>query len=216
MKYNANHTVYINSEGIEVPSVTTILKILNKPAITKWANFLGFKRKNIDAVLEESSLIGTAVHEIISAYMCNMYYIWAGGRISKTLIMAYLNSFMEWKKTHNTEVIFMEHQLISNSYGGTCDFYGIVDGKYTILDFKTSKKPYSSMFLQLAAYCTILESMDKTVEQAAIIIVNSEGYNEKFMSRKDLQPYIDTFEILQQLFHKWYDINITQWGDSIV
>ena len=52
MKYS-NHAQYINEKCIEVPSVTTILKLLNKPSLCKWANYLGFKRENVDKVLEE-------------------------------------------------------------------------------------------------------------------------------------------------------------------
>jgi predicted RecB family nuclease len=216
MKYKTTHTAYYNSEGVQVPSVTTVLQILNKPFLMKWANFMGFKRKNIDAILEESAMVGTIVHELIHAYMTKAYYIWTGLRVAKTLVMAYFNSFLEWKKTHTIEMIFMEEQLISDRYAGTSDFYGVVDGKFTILDFKTSKKPYSSMFLQLAAYCIILEAMGRQVDQVGIIIINADGYNEKFISREKLQPYMDTFIMLVELFHKWYDLNESEgWGNIL-
>ena len=48
MHYTTGHTVYKNKYKKEVPSVTTILKILNKPALQKWANSLGFKRQKLD------------------------------------------------------------------------------------------------------------------------------------------------------------------------
>ena len=32
----SDHSTYLNNDEIEVPSVTTIIKILNKPFIAKW------------------------------------------------------------------------------------------------------------------------------------------------------------------------------------
>jgi hypothetical protein len=216
MKYSA-HSTYFNKEKIEVPSVTTVLKILNKPFLQKWANIMGFKRKNIDDILENSAIIGTMVHQIIEAYLMKKHYIFIPTRKhSREIAMSYLNSFIEWKTTHNVEPIFMEKKFSSEKFGGTVDFYGIVDGKHTILDFKTSKKPYSSMFLQLAAYCIMLEENDYKVEQLAIIIVNEHGYNEKFIQREQLEPYMRVFRSLAQVFHDWYSLNIEDgWGDIL-
>jgi hypothetical protein len=129
----------------------------------------------------------------------------------------YLNSFFDWLKKHKEiKPIFMEKKLISERYGGTVDFYGMVDGKATILDFKTSKTFYSSMFLQLAAYCIMLEEQGYPVEQVGIIIINNKGYDEKFISREILEKYIRVYKLLVELFHGWYDLNIDQgWGDIL-
>src|SRR5438093_1588565 len=37
LDFTASHTVYKNAAGKRVPGVTTILGILNKPALLKWA-----------------------------------------------------------------------------------------------------------------------------------------------------------------------------------
>lgn len=216
MKYGT-HTTYCNDKNEEVPSVTTIIKILNKPSLAKWANIMGFRGQKIEDLLEKSSNIGTQVHKIIESYLMNRYYIFISTHdVSKFTIMSYLNSFLEWKKAHEVSPIFMERKLSTEKFGGTVDFYGIVDNKKTILDFKTSKKVYSTMFLQLGAYCIMLEEKGYEVDQAAIIIVNKDGYNEKFISRKDLQRYMDIFKILVELFHAWYNINISDgWGDIL-
>lgn len=217
MKYSA-HSTYFNDESVEVPSVTTILKILNKPFLQKWANIMGFKRQKIEDILEKSSIIGTMVHKIIEAYLMNKQYVHIPLKHqTRELAMCYLNSFIEWKQTHNVEPEFMEKKLSSKKFGGTVDYYGMVDGKHTILDFKTSKKPYSSMFLQLAAYCIMLEEQGYKVEQAAIIIVNDSGYNEKFISREDLEEYITVFVQIVEVFHLWYEINLKNgWGNILV
>lgn len=216
MKYSA-HAEYINDNDIEVPSATTILKILNKPSLVRWANYLGFKRKDVKQVLEESSFLGTTMHQIIYAYLTKKYLILINGRqYYKDIISICMNNFLEWNKTHKIEPIFMEEKFVNDKFGGTTDFYGLVDNKKTILDFKTSKKPYASMFLQLAAYCMLLEEKNYEVAQVGIIIVNEKGYNEKFIQRKDLDKYIELFKILVEVFYKWYNINIDDnWGNII-
>ena len=68
MKFSS-HSTYINKEGVEVASVTSILKVLNKPSLSKWANSLGWKRQNVDKVLMSSAEKGTIIHEAINSYL---------------------------------------------------------------------------------------------------------------------------------------------------
>lgn len=216
MKYS-KHMTYYNKDKIEVPSATTILKILNKPFLAKWANFMGFKRKRIQDILDETSEIGTMLHKLIEVYTNNKIFVFVGGQYSSRFLMIqFMNSFLEWRKLHEVEPIFTEHHMASDQYGGTVDFYGKVDGKCTILDYKTSKRFYPGMFLQLGAYCHMLEEQGYKVEQVAIIRVNQNEYKEKFMTREQLTPYINTFMTLVSLFHMWYKLNIEEgWGDIL-
>lgn len=217
MAYSKGHTVYVNHLGKEVPSATTVLKIINKPHLATWANAMGFRRKNIKQILEDSSKLGTAVHNIIEKYMMKQKYKWeTDDEVLKYRVLSHLGNFIEWKKNHEVEPQFMERQLVSIGFGGTVDFFGTVDGKYTILDFKTSKQVYSTMFLQLGAYAIMLEELGHTVEQAAIIIIREDRFDEKFISREELQPYMDCFLLLLNLFHAWYDLNQADgWGDIL-
>lgn len=213
MKYSQGHTVYKNSNNIEIPSVTTILKILNKPALQKWANSLGFKRQKLDDVLKESASLGTLFHAGVESYLQGLYFISCPRHYEEEYkLKLYLNNFIEWKKNNQLEPIFMEKEMTSEKYGGTVDFYGIFNGKKTVLDFKTSKTHYSSMFLQLAAYVTMVESEGYEVEQVAILCCNTK-VSVKTMTREEIEPYIEIFKILAEFFHKWYDINIEDgWG----
>lgn len=217
MKYNPSHTDYINNNGINVPSVTTILKILNKPSLVKWANYMGFKHQDINHILEKSSEIGSCVHDLVETYLMKYYYIFIPTNYwTRELLLLYLDTIKKWKNSHNIEPKFMEKKFCSKKYGGTIDFYGIVDSKYTLFDFKTSKRTYSSMFLQLAAYCLMLEENEYKVEQVGIIILNTNGFKEKIITREELNPYIETFKILVELFHKWFDLNINKgWGNIL-
>ncbi len=213
MKYSSGHTVYRNAQGNEVPSVTTILQILNKPSLQKWANIMGFQRRNTDEILKESARIGTMVHGALHAYLMNSLYVFIGHLGDKLRLVQFLDGFITWSHGHTIEPIFMEEQIISDRYAGTCDFYGMIDGKHTIMDFKTSKQYYITMFLQLAAYCRILEEQGKQVDQVCIVLVHEGKSKSRFITRNELQPYIETFEKLVALFHDYFDLSIDNgWG----
>lgn len=216
MKYST-HSTYINEEGTEVPSATTILKILNKPFLTKWANFMGFKRRKVEDILQESSEIGTAVHEMIECFLMKKPYIMKASKYyTKSLLVNYLDHFISWKNAHVIIPEFMEKKFESKRYGGTVDFYGEVDGKKTILDFKTSKRFYSSMFLQLAAYVQMLEEKGYVVEQVAIVRVNADKCETRFMDRKDLDRYMSVFNTLVDLFHQFFALSEEDgWGNIL-
>lgn len=219
MKYAKNHTIYRNSDGIIVPSATTILKLLNKPSLMHWANYLGFKRLKVQDVLDDSASFGTQIHEIINIYLTNGLYIHINtDNIYYRDLCVALNGFIQWYKNHTIEPIFSEKSFTSTKFGGTIDFYGKVDDKYTIIDFKTSKKIRMSMFFQLALYTILLEENGYEVEQVGILLCNSQAKRDyKVMSRKKLDEYIDFVILLIEVFHKYCDINDNdKWGEDIV
>lgn len=215
MKYS-KHNAYFNTNNREVPSVTTILSLLNKPVIAQWANYLGFKRIKMDDVLKQTSTIGTYVHNFINGYLRHNDLLWCGSKSEGSIVFAHLESFKEWAIKNKIEPILLEESMASSTFGGTVDFYGKLNDKFTIIDFKTSKKAYSSMFLQLAAYCYMLEERGHEVEQVGILIVNTDNSYFKFMSREQLEPYMKTFMQLVKFFHMWYFLNIRdKWGDIL-
>ena len=219
-KYNSDndHAVYINKLGTEVPSATTILKILNKPQLVKWANYLGFKHMNVDSVLNESASLGTLVHRLINSLLSNKLIIYINdGTISNALLYSYINRFKMWLKTHTVEPILLEQKITSDKFGGTIDFYGSIDGKLTVLDFKTSKKIRLSMFFQLALYVILLEELGYEVEQVGILLVNPINKDEKYIQRKDFEKYVIFAKGLVDLFHSYNLLNDDdKWNESII
>lgn len=216
MKYSS-HAEYIRPDGIEVPSATTLLKIINKPSLSKWANYLGFKHLNVDAVLNDYSRFGTLVHEMINSFLSGGMYIYINmGDINLTELKGALKSFREWYDNNIVEPIYLEKKFVSSRYGGTVDFYGKVNGKYTIIDFKTSKKIRMTMFIQLALYTMLLEEKGETVEQVGILLCNATHKDIKIISRKELDKYIDLAKKLIDFFEIYYNINESDWWDKII
>ena len=213
-KYS-EHSTYINKEKVEVPSVTTIIKLLNKPFIAKWANNLGWKRQSYDKVLEESANRGTFVHEILHEYLFK-----EGKKfdLSNPEVLNFLyenlNTFKEFEKDYDIKPIWGEKSFSLDKFGGTVDLYCELDNKYTILDFKTSKRFYSSHFIQLGAYIQLLEANDYKVEQVAILRIREGEYDIRIIDREDMGRYIDIFNKLVDLFHMVYDLN-QDWGDLL-
>lgn len=219
MKYTTDHTVYYNDNNEEVPSATTVLKILNKPSLVSWANFLGFKRIKTEDVLKDTSAIGTVVHEAIRAIIRKSEYVYIKMDDIPPLsyIAGHLRAFLRWYNSNTIEAIFLEKPFHTDTFGGTVDFYGKVNGKLSIIDFKTSKKIRLSMFLQLALYTIMLEKNGYEVEQVGIVLCNPDHHNVKYVSREDLEEYIGIAELLVELFHKYYNIDKKdKWGESLI
>lgn len=215
MKYSA-HNQYYNRFGVEVPSVTTILHILHKPALVKWANIMGFKRTKTEDILERAGRIGTQAHDCIEKYFKKEKYKLPEGNddIRDTLLLR-IDGFLTWIKSLSAiKPTFLESSVVTDMYGGTIDFYGEVDGLKTVMDFKTSSNVYPTMFLQLAAYVYILEEQGYEIDQVAIVHITEKGTKPHFMTRGNIQKYIDCFLELVTVFHSWYNINIEdEWGN---
>lgn len=213
-KYS-EHSTYINKEKVEVPSVTTIIKLLNKPFIAKWANSLGWKRQSYDKVLEESANKGTFVHETLHEYLFK-----EGKKfdLSNPEVLNFLyenlNTFKEFEKDYDIKPIWGEKSFSLDKFGGTVDLYCELDNKYTILDFKTSKRFYSSHFIQLGAYIQLLEANDYKVEQVAILRIREGDYDIKIINREDMNDYIELFNKLVEVFYLVYELN-EEWGDLL-
>jgi len=103
--------------------------------------------------------IGTTAHNAIELAAH------AEGRFSENLEQAFLNAESEevanclwasydWVKSHSVEVVVAERKIYSRKYqySGTLDMLAFVDGKFSLLDWKSSKGIYPSHLYQTAAY----------------------------------------------------------------
>ena len=213
-KYS-DHSIYLNKSNIEVPSVTTIIKLVNKPSIAKWANYLGWKKQSYEKVLEERAFEGTIAHELFHEYLFN-----EGAKFDTStperlaFLRENLETFKSFLEGVKLEPIWVEKPFASEKFGGTVDLYCKLDGKNTILDFKTSKNFYSTHFIQLGAYIQLLEEKNYNVEQVAILRIRDGKYDIKIIEREDMNQYIEIFNKLCDLFYLIYDLNL-EWKDLL-
>lgn len=192
-KKSKAHIRYQLADGTKVPGVTTVLNILNKPALIIWANRLGLQGIDSSKYRDEMADIGTLAHQMIVDYFKGEKTDTSEYSQSQIdLAENCLLSFWEWEKGHKIEVIMAEAPLISNEYGygGTIDCFCNLDGQPTLLDFKTGKAIYPEMFYQLAAYEQLLAEAGKLIEVTRILRIGrdaDEGFEERSVGKLDKQ-----------------------------
>ncbi len=186
------HTIYKLADGTKVPGVTTVLSVLNKPALVKWANNLGLQGIDSNKFRDKMADIGTLAHLMILNYFKDIegdYSEYSKDDIDKAENC--LISFYSWVKENKVEPIDIEIPLISKrfGYGGTIDLYCKLNGIATLVDFKTSKAIYEEMFIQVAAYWQILVESKRHITQARILRIGrdeSEGFEDHNITDIDL------------------------------
>jgi hypothetical protein len=149
-------------DGKVVPSVTGILGILNKPALVHWAantaveHLLAFPgdyegaKKAHQTKKEDAGDVGKIVHKYAERLLGGKDVVLPDEVKARRGCMA----FDDFAREHKLKPIALERRMMSlkHRYAGTTDFYGDVDGKRAILDFKTSSGMYDEFWYQTSAY----------------------------------------------------------------
>ena len=222
-----DHITYKNKSNKIIPSVTTILKIINKKELLYWANILGIKGKYVQKELESSAYIGTVTHKLIEAYVSkNILYdidtMRIGNLAERICIKRAFASFLKYyiRERNNIEVINTELSLSGERYGGTIDLLDKYNKKITITDYKTSSSFYPAMFLQLAGYDLLLRETKKIkTEQYKIILLNKKNGDIAKIKicndKKEMTTYRDCFKKLVEFYYDWFYINQAYWNRDI-
>ena len=134
------HSKYYLDDGktIEVPSVTQILGIINKPYLVNWAYKIGKDGKNLNKVREDATTIGSMVHAMIEADLKNIAHPSADELDAEQLaeVFASYDQYLAWKSNYpNYKLVFSEESMVSqiSKYGGTIDALFRSDNEYIML-----------------------------------------------------------------------------------
>ena len=149
------HTPYHLKDGTRVPSVTTALGELSKPALIPWAWGLGIKGLDYRTFRDELADVGSLAHRMILCHIKDETL--STDDFTPNQVSLAENCFLkylEWERQHKVEPIAVEEPMVSElwKYGGTPDFYGTIDGLLTVMDFKTGKAIYEDYWYQIGAY----------------------------------------------------------------
>jgi len=199
------HIRYKTSDGKIVPGATTITGLLNKPYLIRWANQLGLEGIDSSTYTDEAAKTGTLAHAMIQADLQGTQLdLSQFSPVQVDLAENACLSWYEWKKHHEVVPVHCEVPFVSDrmGYGGTVDCYCMLDGKPTLLDFKTGKAIYPEYFVQLAAYAELLREAALPVDETRILRVGrdaTEGFEERSVS--DTRKW---FEIFQHLLGIYY------------
>lgn len=208
-KDKEEHRKYYH-DGIEIPSCTTIVSLLGKPELVKWANYMGFKRVNTTALLEERASYGTYCHKIFETYFSNGLVTAKSNTdfmsrdefreiiYRMRLVELYFNKL-------GIRVIANELPLEGKTYGGTLDMlcYNEKEDCLMIFDLKTSKEARQSHWIQLMGYVNLLKEVyDLPVKEVGVILLSKPLRSPELINiRKVKQCWREEF-----IFNKLRDI----------
>ena len=199
---------YKDSNNDLVPSVTTVLDATgDKSGITQWRRKVG--PAQADAIVQESTLIGSAVHEAIENYLLgkswNKFTDDRNGFLAKSISSKFISSCLNGID----EVWGLESGLILDGlYAGTADCIGVYKGLPAIIDFKTAKKLkrkdwIEDYFLQCSAYANAHNVMFETsISNLVILMVDRDLLFKEFQIKKDeFSLYTDKWKKRLIKFH---------------
>ena len=186
------HQRYKTSDGRPCVGVTTVLGVMAKPALVKWANKLGLDGYDVDKWVDALAQIGTLIHYMVECDIKEEKPNFSDS--SPNQISAAENAFIKWlmwRDKNKFELIGSEMQLVSESleYGGTLDIFAKVNGVPTVLDIKTSKGVYSEQRTQVVAYKKLLQENGHDVRDSRVIRIGrdeNEGFDDILIGGEDL------------------------------
>ena len=190
---------YQTPEGVNLPSITTVLSILSRDSIAKWRARVGEEEAN--KISTRASGRGTRVHEIIEKYMNNEEDYRDG--YTPDIIQSFLDVRSILDNRIGT-VYAMEAPLYSTHLGvaGRVDCIAEFDGKLSVIDFKTSMKPkkldwIKNYFMQESAYAIMWEERTgQPITQLVTIISVDDHEPQVFIEHRDnwVRPLRDTIK----------------------
>ena len=199
MRYKAKER-YKNLAGEVIPSVTTALNELSKPALVPWANRLGLDGIDLNRYKDALADVGTLTHHLIVCRVTDeLPEVDEFTPEQLSLAEGCFKKYLEWEQKNPVTCVFAEKPLISEryQYGGTPDLYAICNGRLMLVDFKTSASGiFTDMFYQVAAYRQLLLEDNCGVDGVSILRLGrgtQEGAEEKILTSYELDNGFEIF-----------------------
>ncbi len=140
-------------DGIWYPRVTKIVGIKAKPALYYYYGEAA-SYKAAQAITEKSAKEGTLIHETMEALLLGQSPV-----IDPTIKPA-VEAFNRFLGERNIQTApeYVERRILhpEERYAGTIDAMALIDGKFGVLDIKTSQGIYRDYNLQTSAYMEAL------------------------------------------------------------
>ena len=150
---------YHTPEGIDLPSITTVLSILSRDSIAKWRKRVGEVEAN--KISTRAANRGTAVHTVCEKYLDNDVDYLDGVMPNNIETFQKIRPILD----ENVNNIHAQEAPLYSTYlgvAGRVDCVAEWQGKLSIIDFKTSRKFKKrdwchSYFMQECAYAIMWE-----------------------------------------------------------
>ncbi len=200
---DASHRYWLHKDGQRTAaiSVTSALKVLDKPALVAWAERMGIegalrleRAGELEGVPPEQALSvvrqrdmgaeakrdagadrGSAIHDALRSY-CSVGTVPMVGDFPDE-VQGYVKSLCRWLLDAEPEPILVEQVVGSPRFGfaGRFDLLAKIDGKRTLLDLKTSNRVYAEHHLQMAGYEIALRECGDHSEHRVILQLGDDG-----------------------------------------
>ncbi len=215
--YYSNLDRFKELSGYEIgdvwyPRVTKIIDIKSKPALYYfYAEMKNFAEG--ESVKKLSANEGTIIHEIVEKIFKGEKY-----EVSEKIAPA-INAFLEFINEKNIQVDteYIEKQVVNHDarYAGTLDAVALIDGKFGVLDIKTSQAIYRDYNLQTSAYMAALQKNFDNLQTRWILRIDQiktcvkcdSTLREKGGRKKVKLPWKkNTYYSAKKCEHIWSDI----------
>lgn len=186
------------------PSITTVLsKTKDKSSIIRWRKRVGEETAN--RITVSATRRGTSMHKLCEDYLSNKTLDLTADTTGELLFRS-----IRPQLDHIDNIRCLETSLHSKilKVAGTVDCVAELDGKLTVIDFKTSTKPkktewINEYFMQgcfyLVAYRELTGEMP---EQVSILISVQDGSIQNFTLEK--KEIINYTEMLKEKIEEYY------------
>ena len=167
-------------DGLWYPRVTKILDIKSKPALDIFFKEMG-TYESAEEVKNRSAVEGSLVHETVQKLL-------TGERVEiPKEIEPAVTAFQRFNEKKNIifhkEYVERRIKSLRHRYAGTVDALATVDGKFGVLDIKTSTGFYPEYNLQTAAYMLALQefplrrelALSRDIETRWILRINQQS-----------------------------------------
>lgn len=166
-----DHRYYFNGRG-PLPSVTTILDIMSKPALMTWKakeaaraiirsipsilpeeEWIRYALAEADKKRNDSARIGTGIHHLADMVARDDEKAEKAFEMPEEWI-PYMEAWKAFLGRYSaSSIVSSEHMVWSEwGYAGTYDLIMQIDNELWLIDIKTGGGPYPEWALQLAAY----------------------------------------------------------------
>lgn len=206
-------------DGEQYPSVTTIIKCLDKPALVPWASKMQREADALTAMeaatpkeaaalilksgnaaydaTTKASDIGSEAHNLVEWYLKGST---AGKRPpASDKAENCFESWLQWWTGAGFEAVGIETVVHSYRYGyaGRIDLLARWRTKLYVIDWKSGKDIYAEAHLQNIAYCEALEEMGMgTISGGAMLLLAKDGGKVKVVPRRKdiaISDFLDVF-----------------------
>jgi hypothetical protein len=197
---------YVNRAGQQVPGThDPISRYMDKTALMAWAHKRGMRGMPLYA--RDAIDIGGAVHAMADLDLkgrpdreIESVAREAGlARDDYDKAMRAFMQFRKWRVNCQVQPIALELSLVSelHQYGGTPDCVALISGKVSLVEFKTSVKPFADHLVAMAAHAQLWTEFrpGQPIEHFHWLGCPKDGSEFQHHSYADLSPQWEIFTL---------------------